>query len=81
MRVTPRLILTFIDRHGGWVSDYPIIEFFGARDVVDGLIRDGHVEKSPLEDGWSKYAITESGLALIQDYDPIADGDLPPNDA
>jgi hypothetical protein len=78
MRVTPRLILRFIDRHGGWVNDYPLIEFFGAMQIVDGMIRDGHLEKSPRENGWSKYALTDSGRALILDYDPIAAGDLAP---
>ena len=82
MRVTPRLILTFIDRHGGWVDDYPLIEFFGAMHVVEGLIREGHIEWSPLDNGWSKYAITDSGRASIRGYDPIAAGDLPsPRDA
>ena len=66
MRVTPRLMLKFIDRYGGWVNDYPLIEFFGAMHIVDGLIRDGYVEKSPLEDGWSKYAITDSGRAFAR---------------
>ena len=76
MRKTPRLILTFIERNGGWVDDYPLIEFLGAMDTVLDLIAAGHIEKSPLNNGWSKYAITDSGRLLIQGYDPVAAGDL-----
>jgi hypothetical protein len=77
MRKTPQLILTFIERQGGWVDDYPLIELFGAMVLVRELIMAGQIEKSPLNNGWSKYTITDSGKALIQGYDPFAAGDLP----
>lgn len=77
MRKTPQLILAFIERNGGSVNDYPLIEFFGAMSLVEDLIAAGYIEKSSLDNGWSKYAITDSGRSLIEGYDPVAAGDLP----
>lgn len=74
------LILFFIDQHG-WVDDFPIIEFFGGEQIVEDLVAAGHIATSPLDNGWTKYELTDAGRklihGLIHGYDPHAAGDTP----
>ena len=73
---TRELILFFINQHG-WVDDYPIIEFLGGERIVQDLVAAGHIATSPLDNGWTKYELTDAGRKLIDGYDPHAAGDIP----